>query len=200
MGILNPAGQVLNALTTPVKSRLLSILYGQPDRTFHGAELIALVGRGTGATHRQLQQLTASGVLAVRQVGNQKHYSANPDCPIFDELKGIIRKSAGLAEPLQEALTPLCRDIRGAFLYGGAAAGTGRARDKLNIMIVSDSVDYAAVVAALQPAERLLGRKVAPVVMSVADWRKNLLDGGTSVARVMEGPRVWLVGGEGDLA
>ena len=200
MGTRISAAETLAALLTPVRGRLLSILYAQPDQSFQSAELIRLVGSGTGATHRQLTQLTAAGVLALREVGNQKHYSANPDCPIFEELRSIVRKAAGLAEPLKDALTPLCDDITAAFLYGSAAAGNDRGRGAVDIMIVSNVVDHAAVVAALQPAERLLGRKVTPVVMSVADWRKNLRQAGTLVSRVAEEPRVWLVGGKRDLA
>ena len=95
-----------DALFSRVQQRVLGFLFGQPDRRFQGAELIRMANSGTGAVHRQLTSLTASGLVNVTQVGNQKYYQANQDSPVFEELCGLIRKTIGLREPLQRALEP----------------------------------------------------------------------------------------------
>ena len=48
-------------------------------------------------------------------------YQANPDCPIFAELKGLMIKTTGVAEVLRAALAPLAAQIRVAFIYGSVA-------------------------------------------------------------------------------
>jgi len=40
----------------------------------------------------------------VERTGNQKHYQAQRDSPVFEELHGLILKTVGLAEPLRQAL------------------------------------------------------------------------------------------------
>jgi hypothetical protein len=81
-----------DALFTPVQQRVLGLLFGQPSRRFQSAELIQLAESGTGAEHRQLQCLADSGLVTATRVGNQKHYQANPESPIFAELRGLIVK------------------------------------------------------------------------------------------------------------
>jgi hypothetical protein len=62
----------VDALFTPVQQRVLGLLFGQPERRFQSAELIRLAGAGTGAVHRLLTRLAATGLLSVASVGNQK--------------------------------------------------------------------------------------------------------------------------------
>src|SRR6185503_3535612 len=95
---------VASALFTPVQQRVLGLLFGQPDRTFQSAELIRLAKGGTGAAHRQLARLEAAGLLTVTRTGNQKHYQARHDSPVFPELHGLVVKTVGLTEPLRAAL------------------------------------------------------------------------------------------------
>ncbi|MBA3596829.1 MAG: hypothetical protein H0W40_05550 [Methylibium sp.] len=96
----------------------LGLLFGQPSRSFYATELIGLVGSGSGAVQRELANLAQSGLVTVSAVGNQKHYQANTDSPIFAEQCGIAQKTVSLAEPLRKALAPLARQIIAAFVYG----------------------------------------------------------------------------------
>jgi len=41
---------------------------------------------------RELERLTAAGLLTATRIGNQKHYQANCDSPIFEELEAIVLK------------------------------------------------------------------------------------------------------------
>ena len=43
----------------------------------------------------------------MKLVGTQKHYQANPESPLFDELCNIVRKTVGLKEPLLDAIASL---------------------------------------------------------------------------------------------
>ena len=93
-----------DALFTPVQQRVLGLLFGQPERSFQSAEIIRLAGSGTGAAHRQLQRLERAGLVTVSRSGNQKHYQARSDTPVFSELRGLIVKTVGIVEPLRRAL------------------------------------------------------------------------------------------------
>lgn len=186
-------------LFSPVQQRLLTLLFGQPERRFQGGELIRLVESGTGATHRQIQQMTSAGLLSVEQVGNQKFYRANTASPIFAELSGLVRKTFGLTTPLGDALAPLASRITAAFVFGSIASGTERPTSDVDLMIVSDSVDYPSALEALQPVEQLLARTINPTVISRADWHRKRADPDSFVSRVTRSPRLWIIGAAGDL-
>jgi predicted nucleotidyltransferase len=188
-----------DALFPRVQQRVLGLLYGQPDRTFHGAEVIRLVGSGTGAVHRILTTLTGAGLVTVTAIGNQKHYQANRQSPIFRELRGLVLKTVGVVNPVRQALTGLASDIHAAFVYGSVARGTDTARSDIDLMVITDRLSYPDLFQALQSAERLLARPVNPNVMTPAEWRAKRARPGTFAARIARQPRLFIIGSESDL-
>lgn len=182
------------ALFTNTQQRVLGQLFGQPERSFTVTELITSTGTGSGAAQREVARLAASGLLMVRKLGNQKHYQANPAAPIHDELVGIVQKTIGLAEPLREALSPVATRIVAAFVYGSVAKRSDTAASDIDLMIVSDTLGYADVVLALHPLIEQLGREINPTLYSRAELAKRMKDGNAFLTRVMEQPKLWLMG------
>ena len=189
-----------DALFSPVQRRVLGLLYGQPQRRFQSAELIRLAGSGTGATHRLLTRLAAAGLVTVTRTGNQKHYQANEDSPVFAELHRLIVKTTGLADPLRQALTPQAGDIHAAFVYGSVASGTEKASSDVDLMVVSDTMNHADLFEILQAVEQTLARRVNPTVMTLGEWRAMQAEPDSFAARIAEGARLWLIGSDDDLA
>jgi predicted nucleotidyltransferase len=185
-----------DALFSTVQQRVLAYLFGQPARSFFATELIGLAGGGSGAVQRVLARLAGSGLVTVKRVGTQKHYQANPASPIFAELCGIAQKTVGLAEPLRESLAPLAKRITAAFVFGSVAKHGDTAASDIDVLVLSDNVDYADVFAALQAAEAKLGRTVNPTVYTPADWRRKRKAGNAFVVKVGKQPKVCLIGTE----
>jgi len=98
-----------DALFAGVQQRVLGALFGNPERSFYGNELLRLTASGKGALQRELDRLVKAGLVTVRAVGNQKHYQANPEAPIFEELHGIAVKTFGVGDVVREALLPLAK-------------------------------------------------------------------------------------------
>jgi predicted nucleotidyltransferase len=188
-----------DALFTRTQQRVLRVLFGQPERSFYASELIRDAGTGSGAAQRELARLEESGLVVARRIGHQRHYQANAASPLFSDLRNIVLKTVGLAEPLRDALKPLSRAIRAAFVYGSVAKATDQAGSDIDLMIVSDSLTYGDVFGALERVSRTLGRRVNPTVYSVAEFSKRARDENVFVTRVLNGPKVWVIGAEGDL-
>src|SRR5437773_2388900 len=102
-----PAGGLADALFSKVQQRVLGVLFGNPRRTFYANEIIGLARSGTGAVQRELARLEAAGIVRASRIGPQKHYQANADSPLFEELRGLTLKTFGLADVVKEALEPL---------------------------------------------------------------------------------------------
>ncbi len=195
-----PSTSLADALFSGTRQRLIGLLFGQVGRSFYSTEPIALTRSGSGGVQRELANLAQSGLVTVRAVGNQKHYQANPDSPIFEELSGIARKTIGLADPLREALAPLADKIRAAFVYGSIAKRTDTASSDIDLLLLSDELAYADVFAALEAATTTLGRTVNPTILTSAELRKRLENEESFLTRVLAQPKIWLMGVEEALA
>jgi len=188
-----------DSLFTGTQQRVLGLLFGQPTRSYYANELIGMAGAGSGAVQRELARLTRSGLLTVRPVGNQKHYQANPDSPLFAELCGIAQKTVGLAVPLREALMPLARRIQAAFVYGSVAKRQDTAASDIDLMLISDTLTHSDTFAALEAATVRLGRAVNPTILSQKALAKRVKEDNAFATRVLAQPKIWLIGGEDDL-
>ena len=174
-------------------------MFGQPERRYLSAELIAMVASGTGATHRVLKRLAEAGLVREEVQGRQKYYQANSESPVFGELVGLVRKTVGLADPLRSALEPLAERIRAAFVYGSVAAGGERASSDIDLMVIADDLDYPTLFEALASAEGELGRTVHASLMTLADWKRRRSEMDGFAAKVAEGPRLFVVGSDDQL-
>lgn len=188
-----------DALFSKVRQRVLAVLFGTPDRSFYANEVIALARSGTGAVQRELAGLAAAGLLTIRKQGNQKHYQANASAPVFHELRGLVLKTMGLADVLLAALVPLAGQIDAAFVYGSVAKQQDTAQSDVDVLIVSHGLGYADVFGALEAASTTLGRKINPTLYTPAELNKRLNKHNAFVTRVLQQPKIWLIGNEEDL-
>ena len=194
-GAAQPRGRsIADALFTTTQQRVLGLLFGQPERSFFTKELIDLAGAGSGAVQRELRRLVESGLIRQTPVGNQKHYQANPDAPIFDELRSIVSKTSGVATVLREALTGLAGDLLLALLYGSTARGSATARSDIDLLLVSGSLTLEQVYSALESAEQRLGRPINPTLYTRAEFRQRLAGRNPFLSKVLAGKTVTLLG------
>ena len=193
------AAGLADALFSGTQQRVLAWLFGQPERSFYANELIGLVGAGSGAVQRELARLAQSGLVTARLVGNQKHFQANPESPIYAELCGIVQKTVGLAEPLREALAPLAARIRAAFVYGSVAKREDTAASDIDLMLISDDLPYSDLYAQLETVSHRLGRTVNPTIYTPQELAKRIERNEAFTTRVLAQPKIWLIGGEDDL-
>ncbi len=185
-----------DALFPAVRQRVLAVLFGSPDRSFYANELIALARSGTGAVQRELASLLAAGLVTVRDQGNQKHYQANAASPVFAELRGLVLKTVGLADVLRAALAPLEDQVAAAFVYGSVARQQDTAASDVDVLIVSDALGYAEVFGALEGAAQTLGRTINPTLYTRAELARRRAQDNAFVTRVLDQPRIWLMGDE----
>jgi predicted nucleotidyltransferase len=188
------------ALFTTTQQRVLGLLFGQPDRSFYATQLISMTSGGSGAVQRELARLELAALVRVTRHGNQKHYQADSSSPIFEELCSIARKTVGLCEPLREALEPLATRIHAAFVYGSVAKRSDTARSDIDLFVVSDEIEYATLIEAIQDTEMLLGRPINPTLLTTADLEQRIVQNRAFVTRVMGQPKLWLIGSEDRLS
>ena len=183
-----------DALFTKTQQRVLGLLYGKPEQTYYLNEIVRLAAVGKGTVNRELEKLCAAGLLTVSRQGNQNHYQANPNNPIFNELKAITQKTFGVGDIIKAALAPLLPQLRHAFIYGSVAKGTEHAGSDIDLMLVGDELSYSEVMGLLAHAEQQLRRTINPTMYTVAEFNDRKASHQSFIKRVMEQPKLWLVG------
>lgn len=192
------AGNLADLLFGAYRRDALALLLLHPETALHVREIARLTGKAPGTLLRELDRLAESGILLRKSVGNQVQFQANGACPIYEELRGILKKTAGIADVLRAVLEPLAARIRVAFVYGSIARGDERAGSDVDVMVVGDA-KFADVVLALAPAGETLRREVNPNVYPPKEFAARLAGGEPYLERVMADRKIFLIGAEDDL-
>jgi predicted nucleotidyltransferase len=182
------------ALFTKTQQRVLSLLYGKPDKSFYTNEIVRWADMGRGTVRRELERLSSAGLLVVRREGNQLHFQANVDSPIYSELLNIVRKSFGMVDVIRTALQPLDSQIELAFIYGSMAKAGDTMSSDVDLMLVGDNLVYGDIVDLLIPVEESLQRKISPTIYTPAEFRAKIKTDNSFLKRVMEQPTFMIKG------
>ena len=183
-----------DALFTTTQQRVLGLLFGQHARSFYASELIERTGSGSGAVQRELRRLVSSGLVTVTRIGNQKHYQANPDSPVFKELCSLVTKTVALAEPIRGGLARLANRIELALLYGSVVKGTDTAASDIDLLIVADGVTLEEIYSALAPVEADLARKISPTLYTPKEFEDRKASNNSFLTRVLSSEHLFLMG------
>lgn len=179
---------ISEALFSDSQARVYGWLFGQPERSFHLSELLRLTGLGSASLQRELNRLTAAGLVLSERVGNQRRFQANPQGPVFAELVALTRKTLGVVPVLREALKPLAPRLQAAWVYGSVARQTDTAKSDIDVMLVGDDLLLGDVLTQLMPAEAQLGRKINPNCYTPQEFERRRAEPDSFVNRVLSQP------------
>ena len=182
-----------------MQQRVLALIFSNPERSFYALEIMRNVRSGVGAVERELSKLEHSGLVSVERIGNQKHYRANQAAPIFEELRGLVEKTVGLAEPIKKSLEPYADAIKSAFVYGSVAKGADTAHSDIDLMVIGDDLNYSDLYTAAQNLESTLRRTINPLFLSLEDWQRKTSDKGSVFSKISHSPKIFIIGSEKDL-
>ncbi|HWU67804.1 MAG TPA: nucleotidyltransferase domain-containing protein [Stenotrophobium sp.] len=189
----------MDQLFSATRQRVLAQLLLNPEASFHLRELARLTGSHAGTLGRELDKLTAGGLVRRSEQGNQVRYQADRQCPLFAELAAMFRKTHGMVPVLREALAPLATKIRLAMVFGSMASGTQSAGSDIDLLVVGE-VGFAELVQALYPAQQSLAREINPVLYAAAEFARRAVGNDGFVRRLSDQPGVFLMGDKDDLA
>lgn len=178
---------------------VLGLLLLHPGESYHVREIARMTGRPANTLYRELATLAEAGLLLRRAQGNQVHYQANAESPIYEELRGILKKTTGIADVLREALAPFADRIELALVYGSIASGKERPRSDVDLMLVGE-IKFEDAIGALALAEKSLRREINPHVYGSKEFRVKLARKQPFLGRVLAEPKILVMGNLHDFA
>ena len=181
------------------RQAVLALLYGREDSSFYTKQILDAVKSGRGTVQRELKNLTDNGIITREVEGRQVYYRANAQCPIFNELKNIVRKTFGVADVLRQSLATMEDRIQVAFIFGSIARSDDERRSDIDVMVVG-AISFGDTVDLLSAAEEKLGREVNVVVYPISEFKQKAKEDHYFVKTVLDGEKIFLIGDEDELA
>lgn len=176
------------------RRRVLGLMLLHSEESYHVREVARLTGTVAGTLHKELATLAEAGILIRVSRGNQVLYSANRDCPIFEELASILRKTSGMVDVLADSLMPLSEKIDSACIFGSVASGQETSQSDVDILLIGVAC-FAEIAKALYPCHEVLGREVNPKVFEKDVWAEMVRNGDGFVREIITKPKMYVIGG-----
>src|SRR5208282_2163678 len=129
-------GSSIDALFPRTRQAILAATFGEPRRWWYMRELARHLRLTPSSLQRELASLVRGGILVQKREGKHVYFQAAVDSPIFEELQGLILKTAGLADVVREELKPVADRIQWAFIYGSVARSEEHPASDVDLMII----------------------------------------------------------------
>lgn len=184
---------ILDALFPAVRRELLAAALLSAEKWWYMSELAAHLGTSPSSLQRELDRLTASGILERKQDGRRMYYKARTDSPVFNDLHGLFSRTAGIVPALKSELTKLRDKIRWAAIYGSVARGEEGVKSDIDLLLVGDA-GTSELLPVLRRMERQFGREVNAKRYSQKEFRDKMRAGDHFLKSVMKGKLVTLTG------
>ena len=177
---------------------VLALLYNHADESFYLRQIARAAGVGMGAVQREVKKLSEAGIIRRTVQGRQVYYQANPECPIYAELKSLVIKTVGVGDVMKAALVSLSDRIKVAFLFGSLLRGGEYSGSDADVMVVGD-VTFTEVVSVLGRVQETIRREINPIVYPLEEFRSKLAGNHHFLKTVLKDSKFFLIGDEHEL-
>ena len=195
---MSQAGDLIETLFPESRRAILGLLYSHPDEAFYLRQIVDLAGLAVGQTQRELKRLTGCGILERSEKGRHVYFKANEKCPIYDELRAIVAKTAGATAAVERALEPLADRITLAFVFGSVARSEETRASDIDLMVIGDA-SLGELASAIRGPERVLRREINLSVYPVREFTTKVRQGHSFLTRVIDGKKLFIKGSADEL-
>lgn len=189
--------RLADALFGKTKKAIICFLFARPDHSWHLRELARAASVSPTMLGKEADLLVSAGLVLDERDGNRRNFRANPDCPIFEELRGIARKTGGVADIVRNALEGI-KGVRIAFIFGSIARGEERPGSDIDVFILANE-SLTEISKSLSAIETAVGRPVNPMIYSKEELREKVETENPFMGRMLASPKIFLIGGQSEL-
>jgi DNA-binding transcriptional ArsR family regulator len=183
-------------LSSKSRAAILRLLFDGSEQELHVREIQRRSGFSVRTVRDELEKLLKLDLIQRREDGNRVYYRAKREHPLYSELVRIVIKTVGLIDVLRDALAD--ENISVAFVFGSVASGEELATSDVDLMVVGQ-ISLREVTGLLRGTDARVGREINPFVITGPELRERLRSDDDFVARVMAGPKIFVIGTQDDL-
>lgn len=180
--------------SSKARVEVLKLFLFNPDNDFYQRQISLLTHQPIRAVQREVNKLEKIGLIKKSIEGNRIYYKTNKKCPIFEELKGILLKTTGIAEVLKGNLWE-SKNIQFAFIYGSYAKGEERLSSDIDLLVVGD-IASKRLSSVLSKPKRELNREINYAVFSLQEFRRRIKQKDHFLNAVLKEKKIFIIGRE----
>ena len=188
--------QLSEILSSRTRAEIFRLLFGTVEEELHLREIQRRSGLNESTIRQELRKLVRLDLVKRRKDSNRVYYKAHISHPLYPELRNLVLKTAGLTDVLRSALQD--ERIQVAFVFGSITDGKETADSDVDLFVIGQ-LGLRGISELLSGISEKIGREINPHVMSVNAFRKRIETGEHFISRVMESPKLFIVGTENDL-
>lgn len=190
---MNKLSEILSSRT---RAEIFRLLFGTVEEELHLREIQRRSGLNESTIRQELRKLVRLDLVKRRRDSNRVYYKAHKSNPLYPELRNLVLKTVGLTDVLRSALQD--EAIQVAFVFGSIADGKETADSDVDLFVIGQ-LGLRAISELLSGISEKIGREINPHVMSVNAFRKRIETGEHFISRVIESPKLFILGTENDL-
>jgi predicted nucleotidyltransferase len=183
----------LDALIPKTRQAILAATFLEPQKWWYMRELARHLHLTPSTLQRELDSLVRGGILRQRREGKHVYFQPATDSPIFENLRGLMLKTAGLADIVRKALKPFADRIQWAFIYGSMARGEEHAASDVDLMIIG-RIGLAEVSSPLRKLEQRLNRSINPTIYTSDQLADKAKSNQQFISEVLRSKKIFLLG------
>ena len=149
------------------------------------------------AVQREVKKLENIGLLKKTAIGNRIYYKADKSWPIYEELKGIIFKSLGVAEALKTGLA-VSDNVMFAFIYGSYAVNKESSSSDIDLMVIGD-ISSKGLSGILRKPKAELSREINYAVFKPTEFKSKVNNKNHFLSVVLKQKKIFIIGSENEL-
>jgi predicted nucleotidyltransferase/DNA-binding HxlR family transcriptional regulator len=183
-------------LSSRARAEIFRLLFSGMGEELHVREIERRSGLNDSTLRQELRKLARLDLVQSRRDSNRVYYSAKTENPLYPEIRSLVLKTLGLSDVLKSAL--LDKRVRMAFVFGSVARGEEKAGSDVDLMVIGQ-LGLRDLSRLLSGVEEKIGREVNPHVLREEEFRKRLRAKEHFVSRVMESPKIFIIGSHHEL-
>ena len=189
---------MLNKLfSSKARIEILKLFLFNAEDSFYQRQISLLTHQPIRGVQREVKKLCDIGLIEKSIKGNRIYYKANRSCAIFEELRRILLKDAGIAEVLKKNFVN-SDAIRVAFIYGSYAQGRENLLSDIDLLVIG-TITAKELSGILSKPKRELGREINYIVFSLAEFRKKVGSKDHFLTTVLKGEKIFIIGNEDEI-
>ncbi len=162
------------AFFSPNQLEVLAFLFAHEGEDRSLSELGHSLGKHPGVFRRGVDALEKEGIIVSRARGNQRLVSLNKGYLFYNEVRTIVRKSAGV-EGTMRTLVEREKNVTIALIYGSYASDKMKPESDIDLLVVqATSKAEDEFMRRLLIVERKLGREISCKIYLKAEFQRKL--------------------------
>ena len=187
---------VADVLFPVTRRAVIAAMFRDPTSWWYLSELASALETSPSSLQREIERLTSAAILEQRKDGRRTYYRANAAAAVFEELKGLVRKTMGISDELAAAFRPLERRIQLAMVYGSVASQTDRADSDVDLFVVSDDLSLEDIYRVITPVEKKLRRRISPTLYTRQELGQARVRRNSFIDKIFARERIVIIGSE----